>query len=350
MTVLFSTLLKRLPWRIIKTTLSVIAAASLIYPVTYILFHILLPYYPFSYVSNGKVVYIGSTTFSVYFATMAAMKGVGNTLTDTWRAIRSQMIANFFGAVLGVVIAMTVAEVLGSAHPLTIGSGVFILFLLLKHLKLNDAFTLGGITFISILVLATNDYPPFVRGVDRFFSMAFGLFVAATINIIFLSPTISDKRVYQQLQMVQKRFCLQSELSPGDRLYVDEEMMQLKREVSLLLKDEVLEKRIFFWRKKHYNYQELQRWIQKSSLLIPIDEQLAFLPLRMYEVLVPEVKQLKKEHYGVIFLNEEADVSKRIKIIREQIYQCEDYWNHAEMMKMINALNQYEQLIVEENK
>lgn len=339
----------RLPWRIIKTTLSIILAASLINGVSYVLFVWLLPIYPFAYMQDNQLIHIGSTTTSLYFAMMAATKGVGNSLSSTWKAIRSQMIANFFGALFGVIMAMTLGEFFGLTHPLTIGIGIFFLFLVLKHLKLNEAFTLGGITFISVVVLSTNNYPPLVRGVDRFYSMGFGLLVSGLLNIVFLSPVVSYPKVFGRLQAVQKLLCLQTNLSWDDKVQIETEMDDVAKEVKVLLEDEKLERLIFFWRRSPYNYQVLSRALKRSSIMVQLEKLLIQIPHDIHDTIYPLYTTFKQEHYSNIFETKHAvSITKVLDEMRTYLFQNRENQQHPEIIQILEYLNQYEQLLLEE--
>lgn len=346
-----SSVFYHLPWRIIKTTLSIILAASLINSVSYILFVWLLPIYPFAYMQDNHMVHIGSTTTSLYFAMMAATKGVGNSLSSTWKAIRSQMIANFFGALFGVIMAMTLGEILGTTHALTIGIGVFFLFLVLKYLKLNEAFTLGGITFISVVVLSTNNYPPLVRGVDRFYSMGFGLLVSGLLNIIFLSPVISYPKVFDRLKEIQKLLCLKSDLSWNDKVQIDTEMGYLGKEIKVLLEDEKLEKRIFFWRRSVYDYQILNSTFKRSNIMVELEKLITQTSKQMHEVIYPMYEALKKDHYKNLFEgHDQLLIKKMLFEISTYLFQNREHHQHSEIVQILDFLNQYEQLLLEEQK
>lgn len=340
--------LKKLPWRIIKTTISVIVAIAILPSVSYFLFQILFPIFPFVFHSHNETLYIGSTSTALYFTAMAATKGVGNTLSSTWKAISSQMVANFFGAVMGVIVSYTIAELLGPTNPFTIGIGIFILYLILKHLQLNDAFTLGGITFITIVVLSTSDYPPLVRGLDRFYSMAVGLIVSGVINIIFLSPKKSSQQLYKQLLAIQKLFCLQNNLSHHDYNLIATEMTKIHQDIDILIKDEKIERKIFFFRKNDiFDHAVLRRYVKQSELLFKMDKILNEQTCKAYPF-VDMYSHLKKQHYAMLSQNKGIYLSLFLMEMREWLFLHYRQIEKIDIVEFLDCLNQYEQLLVEE--
>lgn len=338
----------RLPWRIIKTTLSVIVAVALLPSISYFLFRIVFPFYPFVFQSHNEIAYIGSSSTAIYFTAMAATKGVGNSLTSTWKAISSQIVSNFFGALVGIVISYTLAESFGSTHPLTIGIGIFVLYLILKRLQLHDAFTLGGITFITIVVLSSADYPPFVRGVDRFYSMAVGLVVSAVINILFLSPKKSVAHLFQHLITVQKRFCLQDELSIYDYHYIESEMKQIQQDTLTLVQDEKIEKKIFFWRSQNTGQRNvLDHYVKQSQLLYKMDTLRKTRSTRL-----PEFDSMydhfKKAHYQLIKKNEKGQLLFLVEELRNWLFLNRKQIEKLDIVQFLDCLNRYEQLLIKE--
>lgn len=339
---------KRLPWRIIKTTISVIVAIAILPGISYLLFKCILPIYPFIFSSHNETIYIGSTSTALYFTAMAATKGVGNTLTSTWKAISSQMISNFFGAVMGVVISSTLAEVLGPTNPFTIGIGIFILYVILKRLKLNDAFTLGGITFITIVILSSADYPPLVRGVDRFYSMAVGLIVSAIINIIFLSPKKSVSALYTQLLHIQKRFCLQTSLNGDDYQSIEKEMREIQKDTTILVQDEKIERKIFLWRKDDaFNRHLLARYVKQSELLLKMDmlKNEKYRKTDRFDVMYSELKQ---QHYTMIEHQKTDQLCALVETMRDWLFANYKQIEKIDIVQFLDYLNQYEQLLVKE--
>lgn len=341
--------LSSLPWRIIKTTISVIVAIAILPSISYVLFKMLFPVYPFVFETNHGLMYIGTTSTALYFTAMAATKGVGNTLTSTWKAISSQMISNFFGAVMGVVISSTLAEMWGPTNPFTIGIGIFILYLILKHLQLNDAFTLGGITFITIVILSSADYPPLVRGVDRFYSMAIGLIVSGIINIIFLSPKKSPQKLFEQLKSIERLFCLQNELSQKDYTFIESELAKIQKDTTILMKDEKIEKRVFFLRHRQGEFERklLNQYVKQSQLLMKIDSLINTSKqenadmTRMYQ-------QLKMQHYEMLINKSEKETPQLLKGMREWLFLHHEQVEEFDIVQFLDCLNQYEQLLTEE--
>lgn len=340
--------LEKLPWRIIKTTLSVIVAIAILPSVSYVLFGVLFPIYPFVFMSHKEVTYIGSTSTALYFTAMAATKGVGNTLSSTWKAISSQIISNFFGAVMGVVISSTLAEILGPTHPLTIGSGIFILYLILKRLQLNDAFTLGGITFITIVVLSTADYPPLVRGVDRFYSMAVGLIVSGVINIIFLSPKKSAKHLFEQLLSLSDYFNLKTSLNEDEYSDIQRVINSIKKDTEILIKDEKIEKKIFFWRKEdEFERQILADYVTQSQLLLSMDKLLQGGNTCLRDIEMMQ-RELKINHYEMMKTRSNIYHTELISNMREWLFEHYKQIDKFNIVQFLDDLNQYEQLLIKE--
>lgn len=344
----FQIIFQRLPWRIIKTTISVIVAIAILPSISYGLFKYILPIYPFVFTSHHETIYIGSTATALYFTAMAATKGVGNTLTSTWKAISSQMISNFFGAVMGVIISSTLADIWGATNPFTIGIGIFILYVILKRLHLNDAFTLGGITFITIVILSSADYPPLVRGVDRFYSMAIGLIVSALINVIFLSPKKSAKALFDRLVDVQRRFCLQSSLNNDDYYFIESEIKKLQKDTTILVQDATIEQKIFFWRMDdEFDRHLLADYVTQSELLLKMDI-LKNEKYRVSDALDPMYEQLKKQHYTMIKEQDNDGLFPLIEEIRDWLFINHKQIEKIDIVQFLDYLNQYEQLLVKE--
>lgn len=338
---------KRLPWRIIKTTISVIVAVAILPTLSYFLFRYLIPVYPFIFVSHHETVYIGSSATALYFAAMAATKGVGNTLQSTWKAISSQMVSNFFGAAMGVIISSTLAEMWGPTNPFTIGIGIFLLYLILKYLHLNEAFTLGGITFITIVVLSTSDYPPLVRGIDRFYSMAIGLIVSGLINLIFLSPKKSPKHLFAQLLAVQKRFCLQENLNCSDYQFIDAEMKKIQKDTSILIQDESIEKKIFFWRKQEgFDRHQLHRYVKQCQLLLQME--VLNQKSTMSETFDEMYLEFKKKHYQLMKQQQYGDIGLLLEKMREWLFEHHKQIENVKIVQFLDYLNEYEQLLIKE--
>lgn len=341
-------LFKKLPWRIIKTTISVIVAIAILPSISYFLFTYILPIYPFVFTSHHETIYIGSTATALYFTAMAATKGVGNTLSSTWKAISSQMVSNFFGAVMGVIISSTLAEVLGPTNPFTIGIGIFILYVILKKLHLNDAFTLGGVTFITIVILSSADYPPLVRGVDRFYSMAVGLIVSGLINVIFLSPKKSTKDLFSQLINLEGRFCVQTKLDVEAYSQIEKELKMIQKDTTILIQDEKIERTVFFWRKQDsLDRHLLSRYVEQCQLLFKMD----LLKREKYEaeqVFDTLYEQLKREHYVMIRERTNTVLFELIDQMHEWLFTNYKQIEKIDIVQFLDYLNQYEQLLVKE--
>lgn len=191
---------KRLPMRIIKTVISVMVAIALLQPFSQYIFSNIIMFYPFVSYNNEQLTTLGMTNTALFFTGIAASRAVGNTIGTTWQAIRNQLIANMFGTIFALFLAETIGQVFGNTNAIVVGLGLFLLFITLKHLKLNETFVLAAVTYMSILMLSIQEYPALIRGFDRMYSMAFGLIIAGLVNILFISPKISLKKLLFQFE------------------------------------------------------------------------------------------------------------------------------------------------------
>ncbi|EJO5346038.1 aromatic acid exporter family protein [Clostridium botulinum] len=136
---------------------------------------------------------------SPFYAAIAAVISMQNSVTGSYRAGKNRML----GTVTGALVGLTFSSI-SPNNPFLCGLGIIIVIYICNLLKWDKSITIACIVFIGIMVNLTNKTPLYYS-IHRTLDTFIGITVSVLVNM-FVKPPVYEKQIITGCKNVVKHF------------------------------------------------------------------------------------------------------------------------------------------------
>ncbi|MEW6661647.1 MAG: aromatic acid exporter family protein [Bacillota bacterium] len=130
-------------------------------------------------------------------AAVAAVVAMQPSINKSYKTTKMQLVANFFGAVIGVVFALYIGY-----HPVVVGIASIMVMTVAVRLGFADAVTMAAITVIAIMDSPDADLLKFA--LNRLALVTMGLATAFAVNVVIMPPDYRS-RLLEEIDHTRKK-------------------------------------------------------------------------------------------------------------------------------------------------
>ena len=179
-----------------------------------------------------------------FYAAIAAIISMGNTVTNSFRTGKDRMLGTLIGAGIGFVCASILP-----GNAILCGIGIIVVIYLCNLLKWSKSVSIACIVFMVIMV-NLNGKNPFFYSINRILDTFIGIIVAVLVNY-FICPPNYIKDMKSSCGLIVKRIdkLIEGGISTSEDLELD--MLEVK--INALQKQISMHEDEFRFTKKNFN-------------------------------------------------------------------------------------------------
>jgi len=162
-----------------------------------------------------------------FYAAIAAIISMGNTVTNSFRTGKNRMLGTLVGAGIGFVCASILP-----GNPILCGVGIIVVIYLCNLLKWSKSASIACIVFMVIMV-NLDGKDPFFYSINRILDTFIGIIVAVLVNY-FICPPNYIKDINKNCDLIVEKIdnIIQKRISTME----DSELNTLEKEINALQK------------------------------------------------------------------------------------------------------------------
>lgn len=134
-----------------------------------------------------------------YYVAITAIICTQNTLHGSFTMAKNRTLGTIIGSILGIIFVYAF-----SYSPLTSGIGTLVLIYFLNIIKLEDAFRISCVVYLSTFISSKGS--PIMYGVDRTLATIIGILLALGVNLFVSPPQYCNDLKHCSHKLIEKIF------------------------------------------------------------------------------------------------------------------------------------------------